>query len=93
MTTFFSTLLLFIFLYLVVFKFIDRYLRLQLLVSALSVLKMYDLELKLYSDRTGKARKALVRIRGIFGQNGKSEKGFSPNKRYIRTEREKRERL
>ncbi|PAE21912.1 hypothetical protein CHH80_04280 [Bacillus sp. 7504-2] len=47
MTTFFSTLLLFYFLYLVIFKFIDRYLRLQLLVSALSVLKMYDPELKL----------------------------------------------
>ncbi|WP_137744811.1 hypothetical protein [Robertmurraya siralis] len=40
---------------------------------------------EVYSDRTGKARKIFVRMRGVFGQNGESEKDICPNERCIRT--------
>ncbi|GIN63566.1 hypothetical protein J27TS8_35590 [Robertmurraya siralis] len=40
-----------------------------------------------YSDRTRKARKTFVRMKGVFGQNGENEKEICPNERSIRTER------
>lgn len=61
MDTIFSTLLLFLFLYLVVFKFVDRYTRLLLIVFVFSNLRMYKVELNLLKQASTKVKYAKYR--------------------------------